>query len=93
MLTNCFDRLVFFNSSVVWRLENHKNQFLRSCAFQRTGSLIPNLVFRQVGNADPPEAFVTAVAPEQVIYGLNHIQVRHLSSHQRVKLQQRGMLS
>jgi len=51
------------------------------------------MIIGQVGHTNPPEAFVTAIAPEQVIYSLNHFQVRHLPSHQGVKLQQRSMLS
>jgi len=93
MLTKCFYRVVIFKLSTNRQLENPGDHSFGGFAFQGTDSLIAHMVFWKVGFTDPPEALITAAAPEQVINGLNHFQVRHLSSHQGVQFQQGCMLS
>ncbi len=84
---------VYFKLLINRILDNPEDHFFEGCAFQVTDSLIAYMIFWKVGFTDPPEVLITTAAPEKVINGLNHFQVRHLSSHQGVQFQQRCMFS
>jgi len=49
--------------------------------------LLPDFITAQVGFSYPPEIFITAAAPEQMVNRFDHIQVRQLPSHQGMQFQ------